>query len=561
SMNPDDFSVRWTGYLTVPATGSYQWGKVSDDGIRLWVNNALVIDNWVDQSPSAPAYFGSTALVAGQSVPVKIEYFEHLGGSTVSFWAKGPSGSGLDSAGSLVPASWLSADLPGLPDGWSMSADPDGELSYTHAKLGDRQVVLTDSTGATHTYTSTGSGWAPPPDEDGILATDPSTGLLVLQGEDGMAYNFASDGTLASVTSAVDDRNPAALQYSWTGTPARLTKITDPVSGRSVNLTYQTPGATACPVQAGYTTPPSYMLCKLDYSEFSAGSTDLFYSGGHLARILDPGSEITDFGYDSSGRLTQIRDPLTNDLIASGAIADSTADTHKTLIAYDAAGRATKVTAPVPDSSGTARPEHTYSYLASNKTNVSVAGLSPATGYTRQVTMDASNRLIEDRDSAGKLTSHTWDSQDRPTSSTDPAGLKTTTIYDSAGRPTDSYGPAAPSEFGADIRSSTAPHSTTAYDEGIDGMAAAWWDNTSVAGPPKAHTTLSNWANWGSGSPSSQLTADSFSGRLTGEINAPTAGNYGFSADVATDDGVRLFVDDKAVVERWDTHRGSVSKE
>ncbi|MGH2772275.1 MAG: PA14 domain-containing protein, partial [Actinomycetota bacterium] len=42
SMNPDDFSVRWTGYLTVPATGSYQWGKVSDDGIRLWVNNALV---------------------------------------------------------------------------------------------------------------------------------------------------------------------------------------------------------------------------------------------------------------------------------------------------------------------------------------------------------------------------------------------------------------------------------------------------------------------------------------------------------------------------------------
>ncbi|MGH2773167.1 MAG: PA14 domain-containing protein, partial [Actinomycetota bacterium] len=282
---------------------------------------------------------------------------------------------------------------------------------------------------------------------------------------------------------------------------------------------------------------------------------------GHLARILDPGSEITDFGYDSSGRLTQIRDPLTNDLIASGAIADPTADTHKTLIAYDAAGKATKVTAPVPDSTGAARPEHTYSYVASNKTNVSVAGLTPATGYARQVTMDASNRLIEDRDSAGKLTSHTWDSQDRPTSSTDPAGLKTTTVYDSAGRPTDSYGPAAASEFGADLRSTTAPHSTTAYDEGIDGMAAAWWDNTSIAGPPKAHTTLSNWTDWGSGSPSAQLTADSFSGRLTGEINAPTAGSYGFSTDVATDDGVRLFVDDKAVVERWDTHRGSVSKE
>ncbi|MGI8427612.1 MAG: hypothetical protein ACR2FO_09610 [Actinomycetota bacterium] len=123
-----------------------------------------------------------------------------------------------------------------------------------------------------------------------------------------------------------------------------------------------------------------------------------------------------------------------------------------------------------------------------------------------------SNRLIEDKDSAGKLTTHAWGAQDHPTSSTDPTGLKSTTIYDPAGRPADGYGPGQAAEFGADNRSATTPHSSTAYDQAINGLAAAWWNNTSIAGPPKIHTTLSDWADWGTGAPHSVLLTDNFSG-------------------------------------------------
>ncbi|MGH2771712.1 MAG: PA14 domain-containing protein, partial [Actinomycetota bacterium] len=148
--------------------------------------------------------------------------------------------------------------------------------------------------------------------------------------------------------------------------------------------------------------------------------------------------------------------------------------------------------------------------------------------------------------------------QDRPVWVIDPAGLKTTTIYDAAGRPTDTYGPAEQSEFTPDNRSTTAPHSTTAYEENINGLAAAWWDTPSLTGPPKIHTSFSNWADWGSGSPNAVVPSDLFAGRLTGEINITAAGAHEFAADVAADDGIRVFIDDKAVIDRWQTYRKQV---
>ena len=41
-----DFSVRWDGYLKPPTSGTYTIGTVSDDGVRLWLNDTLVIDQW-----------------------------------------------------------------------------------------------------------------------------------------------------------------------------------------------------------------------------------------------------------------------------------------------------------------------------------------------------------------------------------------------------------------------------------------------------------------------------------------------------------------------------------
>ncbi|MBL8330296.1 MAG: discoidin domain-containing protein [Rubrivivax sp.] len=79
-VTADNFSVRWTGTLLVPTTGSYRFATVSDDGVRLWVNGQQLVNNWTVHAPTTNI---STAvsLTAGQRVTVTMEYFEQGGGA------------------------------------------------------------------------------------------------------------------------------------------------------------------------------------------------------------------------------------------------------------------------------------------------------------------------------------------------------------------------------------------------------------------------------------------------------------------------------------------------
>ncbi|MGH2689736.1 MAG: PA14 domain-containing protein, partial [Actinomycetota bacterium] len=140
----------------------------------------------------------------------------------------------------------------------------------------------------------------------------------------------------------------------------------------------------------------------------------------------------------------------------------------------------------------------------------------------------------------------------------------TTTVYDHAGRPTDSYGPAPDSCFNGQVPNGSCtnpavPKSTTAYDEGTAGLATAWWDNKDQAGSPKLHTTGIGYPggyqfnDWAGGAPAG-MPADNFSFRSTGEILLAQAGTYKFR--FYSDDGVRLFVDDRLVDNSWDAAAG-----
>jgi hypothetical protein len=87
------WSVRWTGTLTAPATGTYTFTLNSDDGSRLYINNQLVIDNWRSQWPTVES--ASLQLTAGQAYSIKVEYFQDWGGSSISLGWNAP---GLNSA-------------------------------------------------------------------------------------------------------------------------------------------------------------------------------------------------------------------------------------------------------------------------------------------------------------------------------------------------------------------------------------------------------------------------------------------------------------------------------
>jgi hypothetical protein len=76
----DGFSARWTGQISVPASGSYVFQTISDDGVRLWVNGAQLINNWTDHAP-ATNNSAAVTLAAGQRYSVTLEYYEKTAGA------------------------------------------------------------------------------------------------------------------------------------------------------------------------------------------------------------------------------------------------------------------------------------------------------------------------------------------------------------------------------------------------------------------------------------------------------------------------------------------------
>ncbi|RIK54147.1 MAG: hypothetical protein DCC57_07135, partial [Chloroflexi bacterium] len=78
----DHFSVRWVRSFFLPA-GDYRFFARADDGIRVWVNGDLLIDQW--RESSAQTYSATTRLAAGSQL-VRVEYFEATQFAEVAVW-------------------------------------------------------------------------------------------------------------------------------------------------------------------------------------------------------------------------------------------------------------------------------------------------------------------------------------------------------------------------------------------------------------------------------------------------------------------------------------------
>ncbi len=77
SMGVNDFSVRWTGFVDPASTGTYTFYTITDDGVRLWVNDQLIIDFWIPQPATERS--GTIALTAGTLASIRMEMFEQAG--------------------------------------------------------------------------------------------------------------------------------------------------------------------------------------------------------------------------------------------------------------------------------------------------------------------------------------------------------------------------------------------------------------------------------------------------------------------------------------------------
>jgi RHS repeat-associated protein len=584
AVQVDNFMARWTGSLNLPSPGNYTFGYARDDGLRVTVNGSPVIDQW-NAAHVDLTWGGSVNLPAGP-VPFQTDFFEQGGGASVTIWVRTPTGQEF-----IIPPDWFTTKVQTLPNGWSSSTPIVGNASfYVSARAIENAIILTDVSGTAHTYAKVSNGgYTAPPGEYGVLSFD-MAGQVILTEDDGTVYAFNPQGTIASVTSPADSLKPATPLVSYRSN-GLVDRISDPLSlnagsnpatySREVRFVYSGDTAasvglgltdsdmsgTACPVPSGFATPPPGMLCRIVYPNHAAGQHDLttllYNSNGQLARIVDPGDAFTDFSYGPDG-LSDIRDPLANDwLLANTSNSPSTA--QNTSITYTG-GKVTGVALPAPDGiTASSRPQKSYVY-GTGTTTVDVAGLVLPTGvHGRTVTYDQGLRQLTSTSATGLTATQEWDpsGKDILLSSTDPYGIKSTKIYNSQDRLTDTYGPAPASCFNVTGQPQTPcavvpAHTSTAYDQGLNGLHVAYYDNPSLSGSPKAFTlgigTGDGSVNkdWGTAAPltvSPPFPVDNWTLRMTGLITFPNAGVY--TIKTYADDGTQVWIDDVQVVNDW----------
>ncbi len=109
AVESDTFSVRWTGLVQALHSETYTFYTGSDDGVRLYVNNQLIIENYTDHPGTVDS--GTINLVAGQLYDIRLEYYENEGYAVAQLaW------SSTSQALQIIPQSQLFApdSIPGL---------------------------------------------------------------------------------------------------------------------------------------------------------------------------------------------------------------------------------------------------------------------------------------------------------------------------------------------------------------------------------------------------------------------------------------------------------------
>ncbi len=105
-----NYALRYEGFLKAPFSGDYWFYTTSDDGIRLSINNKLLIHNWTDHAATLDSALIS--MEAGKKIPILLDFYQSLGGAVLRLDWKLP---GKDRE--AIPLSALSAHdgkTPGL---------------------------------------------------------------------------------------------------------------------------------------------------------------------------------------------------------------------------------------------------------------------------------------------------------------------------------------------------------------------------------------------------------------------------------------------------------------
>jgi glucose/arabinose dehydrogenase len=188
-VGTDNFSVRWSGTFDF-AAGAYTFTTTSDDGIRLWIDDGLLIDAWRDQGPTT--YTGSRTLTAGLHA-VRVEYYENGGGALAeASWAPSGGGPPTCAPGQYLAEYFDNMTLSGIPATSRCESSPiahDWGTGSPAAGLGADEFSVRwtgtfDFEAGPHTFTATS--------DDGIRVWLDDTPLIDAWQDQGPTTNTAT---------------------------------------------------------------------------------------------------------------------------------------------------------------------------------------------------------------------------------------------------------------------------------------------------------------------------------------------------------------------------------
>jgi beta-glucosidase len=131
----DHFSVRWSGYFVPEVSGEYKFYVSADDGVRLYLDDQRVIDDWQRHAETLDTY--ARQLEGGHAYPVRLEYFEAVGAATARFGVI----TARQSIGKEVKALAAQADAAIVCVGFSPSSETEGSDRTFRLPAGQDELI------------------------------------------------------------------------------------------------------------------------------------------------------------------------------------------------------------------------------------------------------------------------------------------------------------------------------------------------------------------------------------------------------------------------------------
>jgi len=103
AVNDDNFSIRWRGEVEIAFSEAYRFYAVTEDGVRLWINDQLVIDRW-DVFRLNEYRTNPIELQAGQRCAIEMwSYNDDAGATAQLLWESEHQPKGIIPAAAFSP--------------------------------------------------------------------------------------------------------------------------------------------------------------------------------------------------------------------------------------------------------------------------------------------------------------------------------------------------------------------------------------------------------------------------------------------------------------------------